>query len=378
MHGLIRSDRGSQRVRRTGCSLVLVVTLFGCSATHEPAVVKPDSGDRRASQVDTILADEIGEGPGCAVAVGVDGQPLLQRARGYADVAAGVPIDGHTVFDIASVSKQMTAGVVMVLVVEDGLAMDATLDELLDGLPAWSKKVTVGDLIHHTSGIPDYTEFLGADEDVVTTNADAISVLVEQDELTMEPGTAFEYSNSNYLLLSQIAEAWTGRTFPEVAAELVFDPAGMDETRVRDDQGDLDPGQAQGYRDDGDGPKPVRSSWRQTGDGAVHTTVTDLLVWASLLTSAPRTRGAGSVAWRDRMLEPGRYPDGEDQYGGGLVMSNHGKRRTVSHDGSWVGVSSSLVVDLESHVAVAVACNLEDVDAAGISEAVLDAWSATG
>jgi CubicO group peptidase (beta-lactamase class C family) len=105
-----------------------------------------------------INADE----PGCSAAVGVEGRVVWTGVRGVANLATGAKITAGTVFDIASVSKQFTASAVLLLAVAGKLALDDPLSKYVPGLPAWSANVTVAQLMHHTSGIPDYVDLLEA------------------------------------------------------------------------------------------------------------------------------------------------------------------------------------------------------------------------
>ncbi|MFD6002881.1 serine hydrolase domain-containing protein [Streptomyces erythrochromogenes] len=97
------------------------------------------------------------DGPGCAAAVGKRGNVAWQEGRGTADLATGRAITSKTVFDMASNSKQFTADAVLLLAGRHRLALDDPLSDFVDNPPAWTRNVTLGDLMRHTSGIPDKT-----------------------------------------------------------------------------------------------------------------------------------------------------------------------------------------------------------------------------
>jgi CubicO group peptidase (beta-lactamase class C family) len=311
---------------------------------------------------------------GCAVGVHRDGATRLATGYGAADLAAGTPMTGDTVVDVASVSKQITAGIVMALVLDGDLSLEDDVAAHLPDLGLTPGRVTVADLVHHTSGLPDYLDLLDAGYAEVTTAADALAVLAGVEAVA--PGTAFEYSNTNYFLLGQVVEAVTGRSLVDVAEDRVFGPLGMRDTRIRDDQGTIDPGQAVGYAEAADGTwEPVLSAWRQTGDGAVHTTAGDLLRWARLFLDPPRPAGVGSAAWLDLMLTPGPVSDEDGAgYGGGIGLYELDGEPVLHHGGSWVGVSSALQVQPADDLAVAVLCNVDDLDAEALGDAVVDVW----
>ena len=350
-------------------SIAVCLALAGCTAAGE----EEGTDETSADAIEDVLADIDPDGPGCVAGARTpDGEQLA--TAGQADVEDGEPITEDTIFDIASVSKQMTAGAIALLVVDGDLSLDTPVDELLD-LPLDTDGITVADLMHHTSGLPDYTELLDAELDEVTTDADAVAVL-EGEALVFESRTDFEYSNTNYQLLGQVVGEVTGEDLVTFSAEELFGPLGMDDTTVRDDQGDLLPGQAQGYEAVGDGWTPVGSSWQQTGDGAVHSTVPDLLRWAGLFLDEPTEEGLGSAAWLEVMTTPGPVPDDGVGYGGGLSIDEVDDGLLLSHAGSWIGVASSLQMLPDAGLAVAVLCNGDDIDADGLATELLDTLAA--
>ena len=91
---------------------------------------------------------------------GIAGKVVWSGARGVADLDSGTEITTDTAFDIASVSKQFTATAALLLAGAGKLSLDASLAEYVPGLPGWSRTVTITELIHQTSGIPDYVGLL--------------------------------------------------------------------------------------------------------------------------------------------------------------------------------------------------------------------------
>jgi CubicO group peptidase (beta-lactamase class C family) len=180
--------------------------LGACSShhtAHAPATTKTTTADASAikahsSQAVLDGAVKTGE-PGCSAAVGVEGKVAWTGVRGVANLATGAAITADTVFDIASVSKQFTATATLLLVDAGKLALTDPLSQYVPGLPAWATQVTIVELMHHTSGIPDYTGLLqeqGYQFTDRTTEADALQAVAGATELTFDPGTQYEYSNS--------------------------------------------------------------------------------------------------------------------------------------------------------------------------------------
>lgn len=345
------------------------------SAADESSDVEGSDGfdDGRREQTAEIFAAYDADGPGCVVGVTHAGEPEVM-AFGMADLDTSEPLSAASIFDIGSVSKQFTAGAIALLVGDGQLALDAEISSILDIEP-FDAEVSVSDLVHHTSGLPDYTELLDAEDDEVTTNGDVVDLVADDDfDLAFDPGTAFEYSNTNYVLLSETVAAVSGESLVNFSAARIFEPLNMSDSVVRDDQGDLLVGQAQGYSDDSGDWTPVGSSWRQTGDGAIHATIPDLLRWAELFLpgSGDVGDGLGSSEWQQQMLEPGEVDDNGSEYAFGIGVEDGGN--ILAHAGSWIGYSSALTMQPSAEVAVAVSCNIDDIDADELSRQVLAVW----
>ena len=98
--------------------------------------------------------------PGCSVAVGVDGKVVWVAARGMADVAKRVPITATSTFETGYVSHQFVAAAALLLVRDGKLSLETPVNGHVAGLPEWGRRITVGHLLHHESGIPDYVDSL--------------------------------------------------------------------------------------------------------------------------------------------------------------------------------------------------------------------------
>ena len=167
-----------------------------------------------AAEVDALFAawDKPGS-PGCVLGVIQDGTLVHARGFGEASLEHGVPITPETVFDLGSTSKQFTAAAIGLLVQDGKLEVEQELHEWLGELPDFGADVTLDHLLHHTSGLPDYIGLMTDDEADVTTPAQALEALMTVTELHFEPGTRFEYSNTNYFLLALVAARAAGQPF---------------------------------------------------------------------------------------------------------------------------------------------------------------------
>ena len=340
------------------------------STTAAPFVPdQPSNAEASAAVAELVAAAGEADEPGCAVSAVVDGDVVFEGGHGTADLATGEAVDATTTFDIASVSKQFTAAAVYLLADRGDLSLDDEVHEHLPELPDYGAPITLDELVHHTSGLTDYTELLAEDFDDadVTTTAQALDALAVADDLAFEPGTTFEYSNTNYFLLGQVVERVDGRTLAEFLADEVFAPLGMDQTVVRDDADLVVDDGAEGYAADGEGGfAPNTTNWEQAGDGAVWSSVRDLQRWAANL----ETFAVGGPALRAGLLTPGPVPDEDGYgYGGGLTLGDG----LIEHSGAWAGFSSEFLVAPDSSTSVVVLCNRDDAEVYDLALEVLDA-----
>lgn len=319
--------------------------------------------------IDRIFADLAGaDSPGCAVAVVRSGVIETARSYGLANVEHRVPITAATVFDIGSTSKQFTAACILLLAREGKVDLDADIRAYLPQFAtSRTPATTVRQLVHHTSGIRDYiTLTVLAGRPIVNdyTEDEIVELLARQRRLDFKPGTKWSYSNSGYFLLGEIVRAVSGASLRSFAAENIFGPLGMADTRFLDDFAEVIPNRASGYSAPGDGSfRLALSVWDVVGDGAVWTTVDDLAIWDRQFYECDLPGGNDFIA---DLTTPGHLANGKPlDYAFGLVVGNHRGARIVQHGGSWAGFRAQLLRFPEHRLSVVVLANLASIDAGG-------------
>jgi CubicO group peptidase (beta-lactamase class C family) len=223
-------------MRRVVWPLLVVLALGGCGVGGGDAVVSPTAAvardAARSTRSEAVLSRLLrADLPGCSAAVGVRGTVVWAGARGVADLATGEQLVPDTVFDIASVSKQFTATAILLLAGDGKLSIGDTVAEHLSGLPEWAGRVTVAELMRHTSGIPDNVELLrgrGYSLSQRVTQAQIVREVAAVPVLRFAPGQRFEYSGSNYVLLAEIVRGVSGTALPPFLRERIFGPLGLD------------------------------------------------------------------------------------------------------------------------------------------------------
>jgi CubicO group peptidase (beta-lactamase class C family) len=312
--------------------------------------------------------------PGCALAVYRDGRIVYARGYGAANLELDTPITPRTVFDIGSTSKQFTAMSVLLLAQDGKLSLDDEVRKHVPELPDYGRPITIRHLLHHTSGLRDYLELLaltGARTEDVTGPDDALAIIVRQRALNFEPGSEWLYSNTGFFLLSVIVERASGKSLAAFARERIFEPLGMRDTHFHDDHTMVVPRRATGYAPkEGGGVAIEMSDWEQTGDGAVFTTVEDLLRWDENFYSGR----IGGRQLLDEMQRTARLNGGKPlSYAAGLWVDHYRGLRTVSHGGSWAGYRAELLRFPDQHLSVACLCNLATADPSTLAQRVADA-----
>lgn len=309
-----------------------------------------------AAAVDAAMAPyaRVAE-PGASVLV-VDCGRARHFSYGLADVEAGRPITPETSFRLASLSKQFTAAAVMLLAADGSLAYDDRVGQLVAGLPAWARDVTLRQLLHHTSGLPDYEDFVPADAPAQVHDRDIPGLIARAPGTTFPPGTSYGYSNTGYVLLALAVERVTGHRFADVLRDRIFAPLGMSGTVAREEGRTTVPHRAWGYTVDGDGIRRTDQSPTSAtlGDGGIYSSARDLATWAQALDRyAIMNDAAQRLAWT-----PAALPDGRSTgYGFGWFVDRPRGSVRLMHHGETMGFTNGIVRYPERRLTVAILTN---------------------
>ena len=303
-----------------------------------------------AAATRALFAGVAGGDPGCSVAVGRDGQVVLADAFGAASLVPSTPMSPATVVDIGSTSKQFTATAIALLSERGAIHLDDSLAVYVPGLPDWASTVTLREMLHHTSGIPDYIGLLSQEFSQPATDADALNAIAQAQALDFTPGTSWEYSNSNYFLLGQVVLEMTGDDLGRFLTDEVFGPLHLDAV--------MDPtaaiaGKAVSYERDGGRWVDATSPWTQTGDGGVQTTPSQLVKWAAQYWDPTIGDPDINILRLDGAVHT---DDPAERYGFGIFETTLDGEQILEHSGSWEGFATSFVVAPDRHLAVAVTC----------------------
>jgi CubicO group peptidase (beta-lactamase class C family) len=338
---------------------IAVFLLAACTAIQSPDEDRVPDADDRSGRSDAALGAAIKpDEPGCSGAVAVEGEVVWTGNRGLADLGSSAELTADTVFDIGKVTNQFTATVVLLLVDEGKIRLEDPMSTYLSGWPNWADDISVDQLIHHTSGLPDVVDLLlerGFQPQDAVTQQDALDALASVAELRFSPGRMFQYSSANYLLLAEIVHAVTGSRLPQVMAANVFAPLELD--MAMDPAAEI-PDKAISYEKTvGGGYDEVDWAWEQVGDGGIQTTPSELVRWADNYrtgrlggSTLQYARLAGAA--RTSLSVSSRYET--ELYGAGIFIGIDGGLFDL---GEWEGFTTALEITPDRRVAAAVACN---------------------
>lgn len=300
-----------------------LLSFLSIGVSAQEPLVPANKNERIAlfrESVDKILNQlDKKQGPGVAVWVEVDGEVVYSKWAGLAQREKRIPIDGNTTFELASASKPLTAALVLQLA-ESGLLQldDAAIKWLPELPPVWGA-ITIRNLLNQTAGIPDYmsqinsTKLLGLDG---LTNKQLLQRWETGSRLNFNPGTQVEYSNSNYVLLAEIASSACGTGFGQCLRQRIFEPLGMNSTRVESEESSQGEVLALNYALS----KKTKGILLKTeGPTGIYSSLNDIALWLQAYQAGKIVSKAGTTLMTTPVLLSPVFDSGE-RYGMGWVL----------------------------------------------------------
>jgi CubicO group peptidase (beta-lactamase class C family) len=298
--------------------------------------------------------------PGCAAAVIQNGTVIYKNALGLANIENETAISGETVFDIASLSKQFTGLCISKLVGEGKINVDADIHTYLPELPDFGKKITVFNLIHHTSGIRDWPEALrtaGWHYSELADFDDIMKMVKNQRSLDFTPGSLFSYSNTNYNLLAEIVARVSGVSFRRYTDSVIFAPLGMQHTHFRNDVDEVFPKLANSYYFNHGQYFGITNVLTAYGSSSLFTSLDDLTKW---MVNFDREFSAKNPDYL-RMAQQAKTTAGDSvNYGYGIEIRYQPGLPVISHGGSWAGYRTETMYFPKQHISFVVLSNCND------------------
>jgi CubicO group peptidase (beta-lactamase class C family) len=292
-------------------------------------------------------------------------QILLNKGYGFADLEWSIPNIPDTKFRLGSLTKQFTAALILLLQQDGKLKIGDPVNKYLPDAPKTWDKITLADLLGHTSGIPNLTALKGFHEWSMNAHThDEELAFFSGQPLDFEPGSKFAYSNSNYLVLGAVIEKITGMKYSDLLHERLLDPLGMTDSG-RDSDELILPKRAQGYRPSKNGLIVARSESMTVpwSAGSIYSTTGDLLKWEHGLFGG-KVLSADSLK---AMTTPGK-----GNYGLGVAVTQRDGLTIVDHGGGIEGFNTYLEYVPERKIAVIVLANVNGSAPESMARQLLD------
>ncbi|WP_430908982.1 serine hydrolase domain-containing protein [Maribacter sp. 2-571] len=295
-------------------------------------------------------------GPGLVVLVAKEDVIHYRKAFGMADLELQVPMRTDHVFEIGSMTKQFTAVCLLMLKEQGKLTLDDTIGMYLPDYPLAGRKVTLHQLLNHTSGIKSYTEMPGLN--VFARQDKTPTELIDHfknEPMDFEPGTQWHYSNSGYVILGFIIEKVSGMAYADFVRQHIFEPLGMHRSYYGS-KTELIPNRASGYM-------PTKNGYRNAdylsmslpyAAGSLMSCVDDMFLWfQAIRKNTLITTESKALAFADTVLPNGK----STHYGYGWQRNEILGTPTVEHGGGIFGYVAQGVYVPESEIYVVVLTN---------------------
>jgi CubicO group peptidase (beta-lactamase class C family) len=361
--------------------LIMMLGGMAASSVACPFAVHAQQGERRhvglregptandpvvKMKIDRFVSGEMSRQkiPGMAVAVVKNGEAVVAKGYGFANLEHQVPVTTHSIFQSGSVGKQFTAAAIVHLEEHGKLRLDDNIARYLPPTKARWGSITVRQLLTHTSGIPEYEDEVDSRRNYSERQLAELVGLLRRRSM---PGHKFEYSNSGYLLLGIIIRMITGKFHADYIRENIFEPLGMKTARIVTDA-DIVPNRVAGYRMSKDrilNQDWVSPTFNQTADGCFRLSLNDLLAWER----GVRARALLKPESWSQIFKPVVLKSGKTHpYGFAWEIRQKSGQTVHSHDGSFQGFEAILTRYIEEELTIIALANLVEVDLAQVTQ----------
>jgi D-alanyl-D-alanine carboxypeptidase len=367
-------------IRPVRVAVLALLALCGCARpATDPAATSAapwEMAPLATEPIDTAAVDALirktvtDEGlVGLSVGIAQNGRVAFARGYGVDDLASGNPVTPETMFAIGSVTKQFTCSTVLLLAEEGRLSLSDKVAKYYPGLTR-AADISLRQLGGMVSGYRDYYPLDFVDTEMHRpVAADSIIDEYATRPLDFEPDTRWSYSNTNFIILGQVASKVSGQPFGDLVQERIFAPLGMEHTRFDPDR--AGEGMATGYTSFALGDpipaEPEADGWAGTA-GAIWSTPTDLLTWDLALVGGKVLSPASyHVLATARRLADGRSTG----YGCGQGVNDRGDAVVLQHGGAVAGFVAANIIVPATRSAVVLLSNTDAGNTGSLQSALL-------
>ena len=357
--------------------LIALILWQGGMILNSSLLAQPGTPEMSA-QLDALFEEwNSTHTPGGVAGILYKGKLVYARAYGMASLEYDVPNTTETVFNIASVTKQITAFSLLLLEQQGKLSIDDEVRKYLPEVPDFGTPITIRHLLTHTSGLRNFQSILsmaGWRTGDAMTNQDLLKFIAKQNELNFPVGSEYLYCNTGFNLATAIVERITGEEYQTWTRQHIFEPLGMDHTSYRENMERIHKHTATSYQGSPqEGFAQPRKYWTYMGNGNVYTTLSDLAKWMHNL----HTGELGGPKVLNRLQERGILTNGDTlSYALGIGVGSYRGLRTLQHGGSVGGYRSSFVYYPTEQTGMIVLSNFSSANPGGKTRSMADIFLA--
>jgi CubicO group peptidase (beta-lactamase class C family) len=321
---------------------IILTIIFECTIKAF-AQSLPDSTIKKIDSL--FLKWNTAISPGCTVGIVRNDSLIFSKGYGMANLEYAISNEPLTLYHMASVSKQFTAFSIILLARQGKLKLDDDIHKWLPWFPDLKEKITILNLLNHTSGIRDQWQLLaisGTRLDDVITQDQIIKILSKQQALNFKPGDKYSYSNSGFTMLAEIVKAASGQTLRQFTDSAIFKPLGMTSTHFHDDYTEIEKNRSYSYdRKDSSHFTNAVLSYSVSGATSLFTNINDMSKWVMNFYD----HKVGDQKDIDLLTQKGKLNNGKElSYALGIVSDTYNGWRQYSHSGGDAGYRTHVAV----------------------------------
>ena len=332
--------------------LILIVL---CTATCFIAAAQSLESD-----VDKLLLAQYKPGgPGATALIAKNGKVIYRKAFGKANLELNVPMKPENVFELGSITKQFTAVAILMLQEQGKLSLQDDITKYISDYPVHGKKITVHQLLNHTSGIKSYTS-IPSFMKMARTDMSPTELInsFKNEPMDFDPGEKWSYNNSGYIILGYIIEKVSGKTYADFIEENIFKKVGMSHS-LYGSMSKIIPGRANGYQ-------PAKNGYVNAdylslslpyAAGSLMSTVDDMFLWSQAIhTNKLITNESKQKAFANTTLNDGK----PTYYGYGWMPNDINGSSSIEHGGGIFGYTTMGIYVPSDNVYVIILTNSND------------------
>ncbi len=357
------------------CGRLLVASLgLALAAT----LIAQDGLTGRQEQLVDLLFHQYDrdDTPGAVVGIVKGGEFVYKKAFGMADMERNVPLSTDMTFYVASVSKQFTTTLILLLEEEGKLAITDDIRKYLPEMQDYGHTITIRHLMNHTSGVRDiyYLRRMRGEQTDAHPGSpeDFLELLTNQKALNFTPGERYLYSNGAYFLLRLIVERVRGESFEDFAEAKIFGPLEMGSSSFHRSPGDFVKNRAINYTGS------IEGGWSNrllidyvSGPRGLRTTLNDMAKWTSNFTK--NALGGGDQSLIERLVSRSKFNSGRDyRYANGIENANYKGKTVYFHGGDWLGYRAFVSHFPEHDTSIIILGNIGSLNTSGLNWQIAD------